>query len=601
MRSAGDSMDHRSWARRLCQRVEPLLLARHLPLLVAGLAVLVTLPSLGSGLFFDDWHYRLLMQNHEGPVTLLRSPLDAFRLFNGDPEQNLRLIDYGFLPWWADPAVKWAFWRPLASLTHWLDYLLWPESPALMHVQSILWYAILTAVATLLYRRLIGRTLAAGLAAILYAVDDAHGTPVCLLANRNALIAAFFGVLCLLVHDRWRRRGWRAGALLGPLLLGLSLLAKEEGIATLAYLAAFALFLDPARKLGRAATLIPYVVVVAAWRAVWVHLGYGVANVGLYVDPLSEPFRFVCALALRTPVYLLGLLATPPSDVPTLLEGNAELGFVVAAAAFAALVIIVCWPLLRQNQVVRFWFTGLLLSLVPIGTMFPSDRVLLFAGLGGMALVAEFLNFLLTSPRKPRRAGWRASATVLACVFVLAHLVIAPPGLAFGSSGVALKWLTQRCSVPAIADREIERQDLVIVNPPAGQFVMFSELTWASQNAPMPAHVRVLASSLGGPLEIHRSDSWTLLVRPQAGFLAWKIDRVWRGPAHAFTIGDKVQLTGMAAEVLALTQDGRPAEVAFRFETPLEDIRWRWLQWKEGAFRSFVPPPVGTSLWLDSE
>lgn len=593
-------MNYDSRVRRFRHRLEPLLLARRLWLVVAGLAVLLTLPSLGAGLLFDDLHYKLLMQYSNSVITLLRSPLDMFRLIDGDPEHNARLIDYGFLPWWTDPAVKGAFWRPLASLTHWLDYILWPETPALMHAQSILWYAVLSAVVTLLYRRFMGVTAAAGLAAILYAIDDAHGLPVTFLANRNALIAALFGVLCLLAHDRWRRHGWRAGALVAPMLLGVSLLAKEEGIATFGYLLAFALFLDSAPGPNRAATLIPYAFVVVVWRAVWSHLGYGVANLGLYVDPLGEPLRFASELAIRAPIYLFGQLATPPSDVALLLEGKAELGFALAAAGFGALAIAIWRPLLRQNRLARFWFTGLVLSLVPISTTFPSDRMLLFAGLGGMALVAEFLCFALTaSPHRPRRLGWRAPAAVLAGVFVLAHVVIAPAGLALSSSAAVPKLLMQRYSVPATTDRRIERQDLVIVNPPVDFFVMASELIWASQHAPMPAHVRKLTSSFGGSIEVHRPDARTLLLRPQAGFLVWKADRLCRVPWHAFTVGAKVHLTGMTVEVTALTPDGRPAEAAFRFESPLEDARWRWLQWNNGAFVPFVPPPVGTSLRLE--
>ena len=38
--------------------------------------------------------------------------------------------------------------------------------------------------------------------------------------------------------------------------------------------------------------------------------------------------------------------------------------------------------------------------------------------------------------------------------------------------------------------------------------------------------------------------------------------------------GERVELTGMTAEVVELTDDGRPAEVAFRLKEPLEDDRW---------------------------
>jgi hypothetical protein len=141
----------------------------------------------------------------------------------------------------------------------------------------------------------------------------------------------------------------------------------------------------------------------------------------------------------------------------------------------------------------------------------------------------------------------------------------------------------------------------VIVNPPLFVTVMASEVIWASRHAPMPAHVRILTSSFGGRLEVHRPDAWTLLVRPRAGFLAWKVDRMVRAPSHALAVGAKVRLTGMTAEVMALTPDGWPAEVAFRFEAPLEDTRWRWLCWREGAFTPFTPPPVGGSVWFGKE
>jgi len=50
--------------------------------------------------------------------------------------------------------------------------------PAVMHAHSLMWFGLLVVAVTLLYRRLMGLTLAAGLAALLYAVDDAHGMPV---------------------------------------------------------------------------------------------------------------------------------------------------------------------------------------------------------------------------------------------------------------------------------------------------------------------------------------------------------------------------------------------------------------------------------------
>ncbi len=81
-----------------------------------------------------------------------------------------------------------------------------------MHLHSLLWLGALVVAAALLYRRILGPTWVAGLAALLYAVDDAHAAPAAYIANRNALIATCFGVLCLLCFARSRQEGWRPGS-----------------------------------------------------------------------------------------------------------------------------------------------------------------------------------------------------------------------------------------------------------------------------------------------------------------------------------------------------------------------------------------------------
>ena len=116
-------------------------------------------------------------------------------------------MDLGIFPWWTDPLIKAEFLQPLTVATHRLDYRLWPDSAVLMHAHSLLWCAALVAATAVLYRRLMGPTPAAGVAALLFAVDDAHGGPAGWIANRNALVAATFGVLALLAHDARRRGG----------------------------------------------------------------------------------------------------------------------------------------------------------------------------------------------------------------------------------------------------------------------------------------------------------------------------------------------------------------------------------------------------------
>ena len=63
-------------------------------------------------------------------------------------------------------------------------------------------------------------------------------------------------------------------------------------------------------------------------------------------------------------------------------------------------------------------------------------------------------------------------------------------------------------------------------------------------------------------------------------------------------VGQRVELTGMVAEVLTLTSDGRPDQVSFTFDVPLEDPSLRWIWWDDDGFAPFVPPPVGETVEL---
>ncbi len=159
---------------------------RCLPVAIAMLAIVLSLPSLGVGWIADDYYHRMVMLGSRTFHDLIPSPLDMFRFVDGNPERTHQLMDIGWLPWWTVKEIRGSFCRPVTAITHWLDYRLWPEAPALMHAQSILWFGALVAVVAILYRRIMGVTCVAGVAAFLYAIDDAHGTPVGWLANRNA-------------------------------------------------------------------------------------------------------------------------------------------------------------------------------------------------------------------------------------------------------------------------------------------------------------------------------------------------------------------------------------------------------------------------------
>ncbi len=578
----------------LLMRCRALLTHPRLPVFAAILAFIITLPSLGLGLWLDDYLHKLVLQGHADRIHVPTAPLDLFSFFDGNPEHVRKVIDQGLLPWWMDDQIKASFWRPLTSLTHWLDYRLWPNCPPLMHLQNILWYVLLVILVGCLYRRMMGPASAvAGLALILYCVDDSHATPAVWLANRNALCAAVFGILALLAHDRWRRKDWRLGALAGPVMLAVSLLFKEEGIATFAYLLAYALFMDEGSLRKRLLTLAPYVAVIVVWRVVYTHLGYSIAHIGCYTDPLHEPLKFAHTLI---PMMLL-LLMTQFAGIPPAVALFVKLPWVLTGAAvFLSLLGLALWPVFRRSRVARFWAVGMLLSVVPMCATFPDDRVLLFPGIGAMALVATLITETFFGREKRR---FRGGVVILAGTLIVINLLIAPLVFLWRSCGTAPAGLVlDRVSLPHPLDPGVKNQDLVVVNPPNSSVMMFSLLEMAARNEPMPRHTRVLAACLLQPVFVHRTGDRTLVVRPNWGYQASPDERLLWDSAYSQKVGDTFRVTGMTARIIRMTRDGRPLTVEFRFAVPLEDKSLRWLQWKDNRFIPFAPPKVGELITL---
>lgn len=579
--------------------VHTILTHRRFPFITAVLATLFTLPSLKAGWLVDDYHHKLLMSDYEGVIKFLESPLDMFNFLDGDPESARPGIDYGILPWWTYEKIKGAFLRPLASISHWFDYLVWPDNPLLMHAHSVVLYGALAMAVAFFYRRFASVGWAAGLAVVLYVVDDARGTTVGWLANRSAILAALFGVLTVIVYDRWRREGWRAGKVVGPVLLGLSLLSAEAGIATCAYLGAYALCIERGQFSRRFGALIPYAAVVIVWRFFWTYLGYGVAHIGCYTDPLGEPLRYITKVMQNGPLLLQGATAFPPADVSLLISSDMCKIVWRGAVVFLFLAALLLIPLLKQNRTARFWALGMLLSVLPICAAFASDRLLSFVSIGAMGLIAEFVAFVFTkADGLRRRLYWRVPATLLAVLLLFIHLVLSPPMLILRVA----RPMGPKAFVDSLKymsfDESIEKQDLVVVNAPSAFLAMTSLPAWASEGKPLPRHMRILASSQFDLVEVERIDERTITVRPRGGYLVTIFDKLFRGDQHRFSVGDRVELTGMSVEVTELTDRGLPGEAAFTFSVSLEDTSLRWLQYKEGKYAPFIPPAVGQSVEL---
>ncbi|MEM7583577.1 MAG: hypothetical protein AAF560_09380 [Acidobacteriota bacterium] len=606
-----------------------LLLRRDLEWWLALLAVLICAPSLWLGLQIDDLVHRAAILGIDERPLFQRSPLEMFTFVSGDPSENFAAVDTGFWPWWSSEELRLRFWRPVSGATHGLDYKLWPDAPWLMHAHSLAWLALTVVAATRFYRRTclpktgVSAPAVAGLAALLFALDDVHGWAAVWIANRNALIAAAFTLLALISHDRWRREGWRAGALWTPVLMVLGLLGNEGAVATGAYLLAYALFLDRGSWRQRLASLLPATLTGVAWATAYKLLGYGAAKSGVYIDPGTSPQAFVSAVVERIPALLRGLLAWPPAEIDLLFARSHQAWVWWLSFALAVLFATVFWMRLRHIPAARFFAFGMLLSLLPACATFPANRLLLMASLGGIGLIALLCVDLWRTARSsgpPSSGPWRWPAGAALAVLGLIHVVIPP--LSIGSAMLNIKAIggviTQAAaSLPS--DERVVDQRLVIVNTPTAFVSSFGPIMQAQEGLPASKRVVILGSSIFS-MNVHRTDAQTLVVRPVVGYLSpvgtpppgsqppiaspaflfQMLDHLFRDVASdPFVTGDRIELSELAIEILE-AESGRPMAVAFRFAVPLEDPSLRWVSWQDGVYVPFELLAIGESVDLKS-
>jgi len=560
-------------------------------------STLLVLPSAGPRLVFDD-HLQALMRTAESRVPgMPYAPFDLFAFARPGPLNDM-LIDRGMLlPWWTDRQLLIAFFRPLASLTHVIDGWLWPGSARMMHLHSVAWYALLLGVVSAVYRRFVQPAWLAGAAFLLYAIDDTHGATVSWIANRNAFLASAFGLLALLFHDRWRRQGRGTLAMLafGSFVLGL--LAGEAAIGACGYIAAYALFVDPADRKSRAFSLLPYASIVVVWRIAYQWLGYGARGSDAYVDPGREPAAFLARLPQEVAVLIQGQLGIFSADLWFWSPSDVAATLVVSAFITCVLISVLLFPLLKADAMARFWAAGVVGSLLPSASSIPGDRLLLLAGVGVMALLAQLMTaFAEKRPPFPTRGVGRLLFALPLALLFARRVVAAPVMLPIRAHSMdAVGHLADFAADAVQGASDPSSRTVVVLNTPANVLASYLALTLATRGAAIPEHVRWLAPT-DSELTITRLSDRVLRVRPARGFFSHWTDRLYRSQRNSLRTGERIELSDMAVTIGPLTPNGNPAEADFEFRDTLDARRYLWLRWTGQACAPCDPPRVGETL-----
>lgn len=538
---------------------------------VVLLGVLLCAPSLGNGLNLDD--VLQAARHADGHATAW----NLFDLFGG-AEPMVATADQ---PWWRHDAMRLELMRPLAALTHLFDLRLFAASPVWMHIHSLLWYALLLALAGRVYRRFLPGPHAWALALLLYALDHTHGMVVGWLAARSAILGTLGALVCLLAHDRWRRDLRPRHAALALLALVTALLASEGAVGVVGYLAAYALCLDRGTWRARFLSLLPAAIVVVTWRACYVAAGYGAAHSGFYFDPSADPLGFLAHAAVHA-VLLVGSAALVPLGE---LLGAAPGLYGPAAAVVTALLLAILWWVrrdLRGSPALRFWAIAALLSSLPLGTTLPTDRQLLLVGFAVFGFVACLLS---RPPDSPPRLFIR----VLAWIWLAVHLLLSPLLLPLRAASPAMIHALAEGAAAVVATAP---DRVILVRVPSDLFMLYGRAIHRMHARPFPASLQYLYAGLD-TLTISRIDDQTLELTPARGWLHAPLDQLYRDPiADPLHAGQRISRDGYQVEILAV-HAGAPTRVRLRYDRPLEQMTW--FTWEGRIPRPYTLPAIGES------
>jgi hypothetical protein len=525
----------------------------------------VVLPTLWAGLFMDDALARVKLLGVKSPW----SPAPWWDLYTfARSDINPTLLAAGHHPWWADPSVKMTFFRPLAALTHHLDYLLWPHNFPLQHLHSLLWYGLAVFLVATIFQRLHGKgSIAAVVASLVFAVAPPHTLAVGWLAGRNTIMALVLACLLFLFHLQWRKKRGFFWLSIALVTLCVGFCTSEAILGGVAYIAAWQLTKDDAPRHSRWFALLPYIAAVVIWRVLYVKAGFGAAGTSIYRDPATDFFGAIESLVINFPVLLFGRWFPLPLDLWAILPSVGRIVFLIVVLLLLAGLLSLFWSLLQKNSTARFWALGMSLSLLPFTLTVPMDRLVLFAGPGMAGLVGLLAESL------PQKARFRKVGVML----LWFHLPVAAL-IGILRASTLLLMLTPGTSGLAQAPKDhlVSSQTFVYVT---GTFHRTHYTTLMRKAAGHPAVPKraVVLSSMMTSTTIRRMDKHTLVVTPRGGYMLLELDRIHRRVTKPFRVGEVVLLPDVKITILRISKDGRPASVSFRFHLPLEARSLRWL------------------------
>ncbi len=557
-------------------------------------ALLAHAPSLWLGFMADDFGMQLVM---DGRISSPSWKPWSLYDFGSLAEAPLRSLESGAFPWWTDADWRVRFFRPLSSLSLWLDHSLFGSSAIAGHLTSLALFVLLLFAVCRMYVRLGLSPLATLLAVSIFAVDSAALMPVGWLANRNSLLEALFAVFAVHAGLVALERPSSGRVAFSLFLATLAVAAKESGLHVFLVLAF--LFLRERRNAlhaGLFRTAAAVCVVCALGYTIFYALaGFG-SNVLFYPMPWTSPLEFarralaifVCAPLSAVSPFSADLLVLQPTWFWPVLGLAALLGLIVLRFV---------GPQVRHAANALFLLIWGALALLPQAGAPPSDRLMFTPMLAWSALIAIYLTATLgpalraKTSASERRVGWTVAVTSTG----ISALFLAGLGFNLARGTRLMRNVTRDADVGqgTLGVRhafllQVSPSALIALNPLAAWIFL-----GGSQDVclhPLQSGQRALSwtriSARRFALETHDDP---FLSNPfESVFLTRKLlpseSRVWNCSGYS--------VRGTAQP------DGTLRRIEIELESSLDDPHWRFLVPLDGRLTHRSPPEIGERIEL---
>ena len=558
--------------------------------------------SLNWGFIWDDYALQLLIR-HPAPEHGIH-PWSIYD-FGGRLEPGHPFYDSGAFPWWTDADFKVRFFRPVTSVSIWLDYVVYGDWARGYHITSLLLFAVFLALAYRLFVNL-GVPPAAALWALAFlGLHGAHCLPVGWISNRNELLAALLTTATLLLLDTWRRT--RRAALL-PAVGACFLLAcgaKESGLAAFPIAVAYLFFFDrqerirdrraQLRRLLSNPALWTLTLLAAAFVLFYVSAGYGTRS-NLYSAPWPDTAHYLTRLAVllvAAPLSLFfgfatDILSASPESIPVVIA----IGVPVLATTF--------WIVNRavgDQPLARFAACWIFVALLPAAGGDISDRLLPTATIGSAILLGLFMQRIGSL-----RACWAARQyprVILGVLFVLTGIVEAIPMMAYRSSFVYQVGATDRdLTLSAeLTPRPDTPQTAILLNSPTTLSALEFLPTWRAAYDDLETRVFALQFARRKVTWTRTSADAMTLTAPDTPFLTNRFEHLYQTRSAPLRAGDTFE-TALFTATIRETDEAGVRTVEFKFKCDLDDPAYRFLVFQNDKFVRVAPPAVGKTMEL---